>query len=200
MAIVVTDDKHYKAIADAIREESPWGRDLKTKELKPSEMADAVDMLCAMVQDEGYVSGLDDGYQMGFQLGYDDGFTVGEQGGIAEGIEQGKQTEYDRMWDMIQQNGNRAAYEYAFADWGWDHIRTKYKIVPTYGGVPYAFAYNINLKKVEAACVDLSKTTMSDTSAVAAYGSTFVGCAALEEVEDIGMPAGYYYQTFQCYQ
>jgi hypothetical protein len=51
---------------------------------------------------------------------YDAGYSAGQlAGGYGEGYEAGKQAEYDRFWDMYQQNGNRISYQYAFGGAGW---------------------------------------------------------------------------------
>ena len=45
----------------------------------------------------------------------------------------GKQAEYDRFWDVFQQNGNRTNYEYAFYGESWtkDSPSPKYDLKPT---------------------------------------------------------------------
>ena len=53
--------------------------------------------------------------------------------GVTDGIEAGKQAEYDAFWDMYQQNGERKEYSYAFAGEGWNDttFQPKYSIAPT---------------------------------------------------------------------
>jgi len=170
MAKVVTDDKHYGAIGDAIRENLPDSHYLKGVGFTPAEMPAAIG--------EVRVTGEDTGYWCGYS--------------------EGEQAEYDRMWDMLQQNGNRNAYSYAFIDWGWEYIHPKYKIIPVVDQISYLFGFNINLKKAEAQYIDLSqRTSNSDTSSATGNNCVFIGCSELEEVEDIGMLAGYYYRTFR---
>lgn len=170
MAKVVTDDKHYCAIADAIRENLPDSYYLKGVGFTPSEMPSAIGEVRVMGEDTGY------------WYGYGNG----------------EQAEYDRMWDMLQQNGTRQTYPYAFIDWGWEYIRPKYKIVPITDQIAYLFGYNVNLIKAERQYVDLSqRTSASDTASNSGNFCVFMGCTALEEVEDIGMIAGYYYKTFR---
>ena len=63
------------------------------------------------------------------QAVYDAGYAAGQvasgdaeavyQQGVTDGIEQGKQAEYDRFWDAFQENGNKKTYRYAFAGGGW---------------------------------------------------------------------------------
>jgi hypothetical protein len=54
-----------------------------------------------------------------------------------------------------------------------------------------------NLKKIEAQYFDFSKITrLSQTSNAESNRQIFQRCTALEEIEDIGMPAGMYYFTF----
>ncbi|MBQ8254946.1 MAG: leucine-rich repeat protein [Clostridia bacterium] len=81
MAIVTTNDKHYKDIADAIRNraytETP-------KQYKPSEMTEAVDAV--------FYAGREEGYSFGDADGYDRGRIEGEAAGI-EQILEGKVTE-----------------------------------------------------------------------------------------------------------
>lgn len=47
--------------------------------------------------------------------------------------DKGKQDEYDRFWDLYQQNGTRINYRNAFSGNGWDidTFKPKYKMVPT---------------------------------------------------------------------
>ena len=137
MAKVVTDNKHYQDIADAIRTTAALSPDIA--QYKPSEMADGVrqagEWQYGMGWGDGYNAGAADtgGYDEGFSDGYNDGFYVGEQSGLAEGVEQGKQAEYDRFWDEYQQNGNRTDARGFFAGGGWNaqNMRPKYDICPT---------------------------------------------------------------------
>lgn len=52
---------------------------------------------------------------------YGKGSNDGYDSGLAEGIEQGKQAEYDRFWDAQLQNGNREDFEQAFNGPGWNN-------------------------------------------------------------------------------
>ena len=55
---------------------------------------------------------------------------------IAENVpkvyEAGKQAEYDRFWDSLQNSGNRTHYQYGFAGIGWNPttLNPKYKVAP----------------------------------------------------------------------
>ncbi len=102
MAIVKTDDKYYKDIADRIRGLS-INSSSRNAQYKPSEMSDSVERLALE-----YAS-----------LGDKNGYERGKEEGIAQGIEQGKQAEYDAFWDAFQINGNKRYYNYAFAYEGW---------------------------------------------------------------------------------
>lgn len=83
MAWVVTDDKHYKAIADKIR---TFLYTSDQKPMKPSEMPDRISRAVYDQCSDANASG----YTVGFQEGYDDGFTVGEESGLVEGKEIGR--------------------------------------------------------------------------------------------------------------
>lgn len=103
MAIVRTDDKHYKAIADVIRNQ-PGYTDNYTPEQMP------LIITSAMV----------DANAAGMIAGYDDGYVLG------------KRAQYDEFWDAFQQNGERTAYNSAFGgQWTPEIWKPKYPIRPT---------------------------------------------------------------------
>lgn len=56
------------------------------------------------------------------------------------GQEAGIQSEYDRFWDIFQQNGSRRNYGYAFVEKGWTNetFKPKYPIIAT-GTASYMF-------------------------------------------------------------
>lgn len=58
------------------------------------------------------------------------------------GAESGKQAEYDRFWDVFQQNGNRVSYDNAFAGVGWtdETFNPKYKAMPTSAYMMFRYA------------------------------------------------------------
>lgn len=158
MAKIITDDRHYKAIATELRDN--YAAD-DTAVFTPSQMAPAI------VQN------------------------------IGRAYDAGRKDEYDSFWDMFQQEGKRTAYSYGFADWGWEYARPKYKVIPSGDYIIFLFSYNIYLKKIEAAYFDLSTNPyMSDTNMNAGNQRVFGNCYALEEIEDIGIQAAYYYRTF----
>lgn len=101
----------------------------------------------------------------------------------------------DTFWDAVQAGGERANYEGAFTYWDVEYIRPKHKVVPTAGRTYQMFMGNESLKKVERAYFDLSQCAVSQTANAHYY--TFDGCRALEELEDIGIQAGYYNGTWR---
>ena len=111
MAIVRTDDKHYKAIADAIREYADMEiSDSST--MRPEDMPNAIQL----VKNNGYKIGFGDGGNEGFNVGYDEGRYIGK----------------DTIWESLQNNGNRVYYNYAFIDnWTKESFTPKYHIRPT---------------------------------------------------------------------
>lgn len=59
-------------------------------------------------------------------------FDEVKEDALAEGIEQGKQAEYDRFWNEFQQNGNRTIYAVAFGSgWNKNNFKPKYSLRPT---------------------------------------------------------------------
>ena len=132
MGLVLTDDRHYKAIADTIRENAPI-----EQSMTPAEMPDNIVAACEYNHDEGYSSGYETGSNDGYDDGYADGYDDGSAGGyteedIAAAIEQGKQAEYDRFWDVCQPS-EVGDYRYKFCGSGWtaETFRPKRSIRPT---------------------------------------------------------------------
>lgn len=60
-------------------------------------------------------------------------FVNGYDKGYNDGIEQGKQAQYDAFWDAYQQNGTRTYYSYGFSGYGWtdETFKPKYPIQVT---------------------------------------------------------------------
>lgn len=135
MAIVTTDDKHYKAIADAIRSYD------ETLKLRPEDMADMV----IFIKDASFMDGELKGSETGYELGYGIGKSDGIEQGYNSGIEDGKQAEYDRFWDEFQRKGTRTHYAFAFAYNGWTdtNYNPKYPIDYTNNnGISSMFVWN----------------------------------------------------------
>lgn len=123
-------------------------------------------------------------------------------GGYTDGYDAGRKFEHDRFWDEITANGTRTFYERAFQHWNMEYIRPKRKIVPSGCRSMNMFSDNNSLKMVEKKYFDLSHVTVSQggESSSNLY-AIFYSCPNLEVVEDIGMPAGGYYMTFnRCYK
>lgn len=177
MALVVTDDKHYKDIADAIRNGAPDGHHMKALDFKPSEMPAAVELACSESEDAGYWMGYGDGerngYSDGFQEGYDDGFTVGEQ------------TEYDRFWNAYQQNGSRTDYQRAFSGpcWNAETLHPKYNIAPKWGGATAMFQGNMFPGSLKQHFESIGKSL--DFSALSSATNIFYGASTITELPDL---------------
>ena len=105
---------------------------------------------------------------------YQNGYNAGYMAGESVGLEAGKQAEYDRYWDMLQQNGTRIDYQQAFRLVYTDEtFKPKYDIIPDNAQHMFAGSKITNLKKLlEDADVvlDFSKarylTSLFDSSAV----------------------------------
>ena len=110
MAKVITDNKHYIAIADAIRSAS-FGE--IEGQMAPHEFAHRIAEISTIGQEqgkmEGYAQGLEEGKQVGIQ------------------------SEYDRFWDAYQSNGAISSYGRCFCGNRWtdETFRPKYDIVAT---------------------------------------------------------------------
>jgi hypothetical protein len=123
---------------------------------------------------------------------FDAAVTIGDvytvvdltEGGWANEFEMGKNSEYDRFWDAVQNYGNRKDYDFCFAGDAWtiDTFKPKYPIVPT--SCQNAFAYwgaysdrisTIDFRDIQ---IDLSK---SKTLANCFYNNQFI--VAIGEVD-----------------
>lgn len=113
-----------------------------------------------------YTTGNDDGYQSGYTSGYDEGeetgYTIGFNEGHDWGYESGKQAEYDRFWDELQQNGKRTDYRGSFGGIGWNdnNFRPKYDLTISDGYLAF-FCTDI---------VDLAQTLENAGVTMSEYG------------------------------
>ena len=71
---------------------------------------------------DGYNDGYVDGYDDGWNDGINDGYTDGYNNGVLEGFDSGKQAEYDRFWDTLQEKGKRVNNSYLCCNSSWDDI------------------------------------------------------------------------------
>ena len=82
---------------------------------------------------------------------------------MPEVYESGQKSEYDRFWDIFQDNGNRTHYSYGFGGRGWteETFKPKYDITPTESPSLFYASGNFDLVKAldEAGVkLDLSKS------------------------------------------
>ena len=140
--------------------------------------------------------------------GYTAGHAAGYGKGQADGIEQGKQAEYDRFWDAYQQSGNRTDFQYAYGGIGWtdETYKPKYIDRPVIGeGMFYK-------SSVTALAVDTSQCTslgyfLRNNTAIKAIALidaqkagdlywTFGGCTSLESLGIILAESNMYTNAF----
>jgi hypothetical protein len=84
----------------------------------------------------------------------------------------GKIAEYDRSWDIYQQNGNRKDYSYAFAGFGWNDetFNPKYDIKPTHGTHLFSNCQITNLVgRLDASRVTLDTSNLVSVNYLAQY-------------------------------
>ena len=90
MAIVKTDNKHYKDIANQIRDYS-----FTNNTYKPEEMAQGVKTVASAQYNDGhyygYQEGEEQGYYDGFDMGYNEGEAIGYMEGRNSGLEDGRE-------------------------------------------------------------------------------------------------------------
>jgi hypothetical protein len=115
------------------------------------------------------------GYDAGYNKGHHDGYEHGEADGISQGTEIGKQEEYDRFWNVYQQNGTRTNYSYAFAGESWTDEAINPKYLPIGTNMNGTFYYNSAITKTPPMRVEYWT----------AYNSTFYECKNLVELGEI---------------
>ena len=123
--------------------------------------------------------------------------NVNVNGATNDRYEEGKQAEYDRLWDALQQKGSRTHYAYAFAYTGWseDIFNPKYPITPASTlGIQNMFNWNPGVVDTKVAitaygnCSNaFGNATKLKRTHIIFNGATnvanmFLNCTALEEL------------------
>lgn len=107
-----------------------------------------------------------------------------------EVYEAGEKAENGRMWDYIQNYGDRSSTELMFMAWNCKYIRPKHKIVATnVSSRRQTFLSNRSLKIIEKKYFDFTQCPKSQypTSNLEGWYYTFTSCFDLEVIEDIGL-------------
>ena len=172
MAIVTTDDRHYKAIANTIREKAGIN-----DALKPDEMSGYIKDACEVCWNEGYNEGKAEGYQEGHVDGKVEGREEGYAVGKEDGIEEGKQDE-QAVTDALLSDTN-------IGDYHNDRVTS----LPSYA-LAYrrsmTSAYLPNVTRIAAQafgnCTGLVKAELPNLTSVAST-ENFGSCSALEHVD-----------------
>lgn len=180
MATILTDDKHYKGIANTLRDFSPTSQN---EAWKPEELPEAIFWELGNAYDVGEM----DGWEAGYDAGLDDGETMGWNEAQKE-IESIKTKAYNDFWDLLQENGKRVDYQYAFMrlNFNKDSFKPKYDIKPTsaadmFNNCPSLrdgkVAFNlINGKQVVMKEVEEEQGIVFDFSNITNFTRTFSGC------------------------
>lgn len=174
MAIIKTDDSHYKAIADTIRDKFE-----SNETYLPENMAMGVQTACE--------------YQ------YHQGFSMGEQIGYDSGVYNGKQEAYDEFWDKMQQNGVRDSYCYAFGEpWDDETFKPKYDMIPAYAERMFTCSNITNLKARLEECgvmLDLKKA-FKNSNTTQMFMTSAITHVPVMDASEVNRPNGMRY-TFQ---
>ena len=148
--------------------------------------------------------------------------TVSEN--VSKVLEAGKKSEYDKFWDMFQQNGKRTDYRNGLGGitWNDETFRPKYDITIYNGYQAFAYTNIVDLAQtLENAGVTMSEYAISNaqymfwlstkitripvirlvagaSSVSTAYGM-FAGCTALKTVDKIVLESDTQNSTFWSY-
>lgn len=110
------------------------------------------------------------------------------------GLANGKQSQYDEIWDVIQDYGNRTIYQRGFSRWGGEILSPKYKVIPT--GNNSALFGGSRIKHIDKEKFDLSQATYHPSSSNSTTYCICEYCNDLEIFPDINLQAGYYATAF----
>lgn len=127
---------------------------------------------------------------------YRSGYEAGTNEGYHSGVAEGEMLASVAFWDAFTNVGLRTFYEYAFRQSGFVTIQPPQVITPVDSRSLSMFHDCKQLQRIEAGYFDLSRVTASASATTAGHYNTFYGCSVLEEIEDIGLPAGGYYMSF----
>ena len=117
MAIVRTDDKHYKNIANTLRSISGES-DLYIPEQLPSAITKGINDAHSAGINVGYI----EGYTIGYGVGEEQGYNIGFSEGYDEGETDGKQAESEEFWNSFFSNPlKNESFQYMFAGNGWNN-------------------------------------------------------------------------------
>lgn len=114
----------------------------------------------------------------------------------------GMQTEYDRFWDNIQDNGNRVQYQYAFYSgtgaktsmWNDETFKPKYDIKPTRSSSVFYGAGFTDFKAIldkQGVVFDTSNSTYMDNMFGEAYRITHIPEISAVKATNLGACFGY---------
>lgn len=106
-------------------------------------------------------------------------------GGYERGLEEGRQGEYDRFWDALQDYGNRTAYSYAFAHGSWNDETFK----PKYDLHPVGDATNMfrSCKITDLKGILERQGVVLDTSQATSPANMFYECRKLTRLPSIDL-------------
>lgn len=117
----------------------------------------------------------------GYDKGYADGYDTGYGKGIELGVMDGEDAEYNRLWDSLQENGNRTAYNGAFGSvWNDENFKPKYDIKPQNANHIFRYSGIVDLKG------DLEKAGVTLDFSNVSYGQ-FVQMFETSKVENVGV-------------
>ena len=108
-----------------------------------------------------YETAYDKGYQTGYGESYDKGFD--------KGFIDGKQAEYDKFWDIVQENGKRENYQSVFCQNAWkdEMFYPKYDFVPTRANAMFQYSSLTTLaSKLKQQGIKLDTSKLTGTLAI----------------------------------
>lgn len=138
--------------------------------------------------EQGHSEGYTEGYKAGYAAGYTAGYAKGKEDGHAEGFEAGAKSEYDRFWDVYQNNGNRTLYQHAFYGNSWtdDIFSPKYDIKSNGGTYDFANTFYLTGIKDLGGILERNGVVL-DTSLAPVLNGTFQQAEKITSLPPIDM-------------
>lgn len=115
---------------------------------------------------------------------------IASDGGYDRGYAEGVQAEYDRFWDVYQQNGERTNYENAFYGVGWTDETYKPKYIPKPTGAPTRMFENTRVTKIDM--TNLDATGMS-TGGTSGFSSNYIKYLEMDIPNCTSLASSLYY-------
>ena len=174
MAIVTTDDKHYKAIASAMRDYMRLNRNIK-----PSDMPFYVEVVFSAGYEDGYSQGLDDGKEAEYDAFWDAFQNNGNAAGMnyyyAFAYNRFTDKNYNPKYDIICLDASSAGRALFYSSKSITDTKVPIRILGT------------SAQSIFYGCTSLKRIALLQVNEGVGFQNAFGACSALEEINIAGV-------------